>query len=384
MMWPICEKSTFEYSMCKLIAEVVKVKDGTDYPGATLYQLCVAIQKYLFSKGLYWKLIDGGNFDDLRTVLDNIMKERAAQSIGTTKRRANLLSIDEENIMWNEGILGDSNPDQLRNTVLFLIGINIGLRAGDEHYNLRRDSQNLASQLQFKRNKEGVRCSVYTEDCTTKTNDGGLNSMRKERKVVWVYPSANSSRCPVRIIDKFMSLLPPVRGKRKANLYLRSLERYTPVQWYGEQVVGLASLRKIMTDMSKKAKLEGFFTNHSLRRSATTRLFQAGVDRKLIKEFTGHSSDAVDAYQITSDEQRRSLSAIIGGNMSDKPKPITKECTLEVDIKHDSSVSTLGCNCVGQKISVSDVEKLGSLLNEMILSRKGDKAKIKLEVQFEC
>ena len=53
----------FEYSLCKFIAEVVKVKDGKDYPGATLYQLYVGIHKFLISKGKNWKLIDGFQFD---------------------------------------------------------------------------------------------------------------------------------------------------------------------------------------------------------------------------------------------------------------------------------------------------------------------------------
>ena len=220
----------FEYSMCKFIAEVTKVRDGSDYPGSTLYQLCVAIQKFLVSKGLKWKLIEGGDFEELRNTLDNVMKERAANSIGTIKKRAELLSLIEENFLWESGVLGDDCPDKLRSTVLFLLGINVGLRARDEHYQLRRESQNLPSQLQFKRNKEGVRCLVYYEDCTTKTNDGGLNSMRHERKVVWVYPGANVACCPVKIVDKYMSLLPPVRANRKANFYLRSLEKYTPAQ----------------------------------------------------------------------------------------------------------------------------------------------------------
>ena len=43
--------------------------------------------------------------------------------------------------------------------------------------------------------------------------------------------------------------------------------------------------------MLNNAKLNGFFTNHSLRCSGTTRLFQNGIDRKLVKESTGHTSD---------------------------------------------------------------------------------------------
>ena len=60
----------------------------------------------------------------------------------------------------------------------------------------------------------------------------------------------------------------------------------------------------------KAAGYEGFFSGHSLRRTGTSRLFQAGVQRKIIKECTGHTSDAVDKYQITSDHQRQCVSKI--------------------------------------------------------------------------
>ena len=188
----LLEKDSFEYTMCKFIAEVTKVKDGADYPGNTLYQMCVSIQKYLNLKGKTWKLVEGGQFIQLRTVLDNLMKERAMAQIGTVKRQASVISLNVEDKLWKEGVLGEATPDQLRSTVLFLLGLNVGLRAGDEHYALRRETPDSPSQLTFERNDEGVRCLVYREDSTTKTNDGGLKHMRKQRKVVWVYPSEDS------------------------------------------------------------------------------------------------------------------------------------------------------------------------------------------------
>ena len=66
--------------------------------------------------------------------------------------------------------------------------------------------------------------------------------------------------------------------------------------------------------MLKDAGLDGFFTNHSLRRTAATRLFQAGKNVKLIKEVTGHVSNAVEKYEITSDAQRMEVSEIIQGD----------------------------------------------------------------------
>ena len=46
-------------------------------------------------------------------------------------------------------------------------------------------------------------------------------------------------------------------------------------------------------------------TNHSLRATGATRLFEANVPDKLIKEQTGHKSlDALRLYECTSSEQQ--------------------------------------------------------------------------------
>ena len=140
--------------------------------------------------------------------------------------------------------------------------------------------------------------------------------MRKYRKIVWVYPSKNVVRCPVRLVEKYIGLCPPVSVKtKKLNFYLRSLDKPSLTQWYGEQVVGLNTLRKVTGNLLKSVHLDGHFTNHSLRRSGMSRLFQSGVDPKLIREFTGHCSDALHDYEVTSDQQRQQMSNIIQGEV---------------------------------------------------------------------
>ena len=51
-MYHKLDKSNLEFALCKFIAEVTKVKDGSDYPGKTLYQMCVSIQKHLNHNGI--------------------------------------------------------------------------------------------------------------------------------------------------------------------------------------------------------------------------------------------------------------------------------------------------------------------------------------------
>ena len=215
-------KASLNEVVCYFIPEVTKSNGQGMYPGRTLYQLVIGIQKHLNFCKVHWKLIDDIEFDDMRIVLDNIMKERASLQIGTIRKQADVITYEQKEKMWNEGILGEDFPDTLHNTVLYLLGVNLALRAGDEHYCLRRDVPGQDSQLSFRRNSKGVHCLVYEEDTVTKCNDGGLKQMRKQHKIVWVHPSENITKCPVRLVDKYIGLCP--RYYKKANFYLQSLQ----------------------------------------------------------------------------------------------------------------------------------------------------------------
>ena len=61
-------------------------------------------------KGIKWKLIDNTTFGALRTVLDNLMKERASCNLGTVKRQAAMISFEVEEKLWSSGILGEEEP----------------------------------------------------------------------------------------------------------------------------------------------------------------------------------------------------------------------------------------------------------------------------------
>ena len=120
-LYNLCElkREHLEYSLCRFIPEVTKVKDGTDYLAKTLYEMVIAIQKYVNEKGFYWKLIDDPEFSKVKAVLDNVMKERTESNIGTTVKRADVIDPELENDLWNRNFLGEDIPEKLRYTVLF-------------------------------------------------------------------------------------------------------------------------------------------------------------------------------------------------------------------------------------------------------------------------
>ena len=121
------QKEQFILSMCYFIPEVVKQNDEL-YPGPSLYQMCVAIQKYLHMNKIPWKIIEGGEFLDIKIVLDNVMKEHTKMGVGTSKKIAKLITFDMEADLWNCEFLGSDTPDKLRTTVFYLLGLNCCLR----------------------------------------------------------------------------------------------------------------------------------------------------------------------------------------------------------------------------------------------------------------
>lgn len=81
--------------------------------------------------------------------------------------------------------------------------------------------------------------------------------------------------------------------------------------WYDDAPVGIHTLQTVISRLCKDAGFVGYFTNHSLRATAATRLYAAGVDEQLITEKTGHRSAAVRTYKRTSDAQQEEVSNIL-------------------------------------------------------------------------
>ena len=74
--------------------------------------------------------------------------------------------------------------------------------------------------------------------------------------------------------------------------YLKPLQKPTEDCWYQNRPIGHNLLAGTVKRMCEKAGVNGYYTNHSLRATAATRLFEAGVDEQLIMLRTGHSTSS--------------------------------------------------------------------------------------------
>ena len=300
-------KDELNYTVSRFICEAKKV-DGSEYPSETMYSFVICLQLYMDTLGRNYKFLLDDEFSQIRNTLDNIMKSKSKDNIGGGKKQALPITEDEENSLWSSGVLGGDTPQKLLYTIFYLIGLHFALRGGLEHRNLRRGDR---SQLTVCEDERG-KYLYYTED-TFKSNQGGLKHRKVPKKCVQAYENKElPQRCIVKYYEKYVSKCPDV--KLCDAFYLRPLQKPTESHWYSAQPLGRHKLANVVSDLCKQGGLHGFRTNHSLRASAATRLYHAGVDEQLISEVTGHRSNAIRNYKRTTATQKRNISDILQGH----------------------------------------------------------------------
>ena len=360
---PTClVKSSLAYVLCRFITEIVK-KDDSPFPPNSVKGMVRTIQMYLYTKGVYWKLLSREDeyFRDVYYVVDNVMKEGARLGLGQVKH-ATPVSIEMEEVMWENAILGESNPDQLRNTLLYMLGINLCLRGGEEHKKLRRPG--FDPQIVVTSDSKGYKCLLYVEDTCTKTRQGGLTTKEShDPKRVYVYPNIDQSRCVVRYYEKYCNLL-PIGGKH-GELYLYSRKDVsgnasTDGVWYRDACKGINPLRGTVRKMLEMAGFtKGNFRNHSLRSTCCTRLYDARKDEQLIKEISGHKSNAVRNYKKTSDTLRRELSECLQ----------TKRKSVEIEtevVEPNENYEIESKNVMENKVNLEDSKEKFKVVNRKV------------------
>ena len=341
MIPSLCSISVEElqYWLCPFILEVRK-RDGNVFVPNTLHHICCGIMRYLRTNGMPGiDIFKDPSFSQFRMVLDAEMKRLQSAGIGVVHQKAEPITFEEEEILWQKKILGDHTPESLVNTMVYMNGLYFALRGGSEHRNLRHKP----SQIQLIE-KPGERpYLLYTED-VSKNHPGGLKGRKIKPKIVCHHANvSNPKRCFVRLYKLYNSHCPPNRPDNA--YYLRPVKSPAGEDfWYTTQPLGHCTLDTTIKRMCKQAGIPGYHTNHSLRATTATRLHQSGcVEEQEIMERTGHrSNEAVRSYKRTSREQLEQVSDIL--NNDHNTKKICYSNTLSHIEFNNSQALSLECS----------------------------------------
>ena len=189
------------YWLAKFMMEVRRKTDCQPYHGNTLYQIACGLQRHLRENGrAEINVLEDSQFKLFQDSLDAQMKRLISVGVGVNIKQAEPFTRDEEEILWEKGVLGGHSPQTLLDTMLFLLGKFFALRGGKEHRSLKFKQFTLISG---ENGKEDKLCynSFGEKNC-----QGGLKDRKyRPKKIEHHGNSDKPSRCVVHLFKKYIS-----------------------------------------------------------------------------------------------------------------------------------------------------------------------------------
>lgn len=290
----------------KFYAEL-RNKKGEDYEPDSLKVMQAALDRHLRDKNYPRSIIRDREFDQCNKILEG--KARQLRELGRGKRpnAAKPLTLQEEEMLWENEKLGNGSPRALINTMWWLLTQQFGLRGRQEHHTMA------VEDFGFGEDDNGVEYVTFKEN-PTKTRQGGLHITRRPQLPKMF--ATGDERCPVSLFKEYLSRRPS-ELRASGPFYLTPLPNVTPNNsvWFKRQNLGVNSIDKIMKMMIADTPLEGSskrLTNHSARKTLVKKLRANNVERSSIINVTGHRNEqSLNDYDEGNENEQRQISNLI-------------------------------------------------------------------------
>ena len=180
------------------------------YTPKSILQILSNLQNYsrtMDSDCLQFMCSKDPRFERLHTVLDNTSRQLHKDGIGVTKVKARIVTVAEEQCLWDTGVMATDNPTSLLNGVFFYCGMYLCQRGGGEHRNMKYSQVVIKTVVNPNAPSETIKCLVYTEH-GSKNRTGSSHQVHLDNKEVVHYANASlGNRCFVYMVELYMSKL---------------------------------------------------------------------------------------------------------------------------------------------------------------------------------
>ena len=192
------------------------------------------------------------------------MKKMKKSGIGIQKKQARPIELEDEELFWSSKIFDVTNPQGLSNAVFYYFGLRCAMRGGQEMYEV--SSHNV--RITYIAGKKNL---VYNEG-TSKSTTGGVKDRKADPKIVKI-PENSSLRN--KGLVKLVELYNSKRGTNLPYFWCKPLPVATGEYWFARQRVGINTRKAFLRRITDACGMQEA-TNHSMRRTSITRLYQAG------------------------------------------------------------------------------------------------------------
>ena len=148
-----------DFWLQRFVLEVQK-RNGDHYCPDSLYQICCGLQRALRNVDHDVNFFEQFRFVNFHSVLDGELKRLNATGNYIHKKKASIITVEMEDVLWEKGLLGDHSPQVLLNTMVYMIRLFFALRSGEEHRRLHHNP----SQFTLIEPPKGKPYIVYKED----------------------------------------------------------------------------------------------------------------------------------------------------------------------------------------------------------------------------
>ena len=117
------------------------------------------------------------------------MKRLQSLGLGSQRRQAEPLTTEDEEMLWEKGLLGDATPQTLLDTMVFCNGLYFALRSGREHRQLKMNPW----QIELDEPCDDRPYLKYTEDIS-KNRPGGIKGRKINQRLCIIMPTSPIQR----------------------------------------------------------------------------------------------------------------------------------------------------------------------------------------------
>ena len=168
-------------------------------------------------------------------------------------------------------------------------------------------------------------CYTCVEN-SSKNKIGRFSQRYVPNKTVPIYANLKDKQlCHVQVLDVYISKLPK---DAIARIFLRqtsSKNTHQDFPWFTSTPIGRNELNKMVPNLCQEAGISGQKTNHSLRATGASQLFQVNAPEKIIQERTGRRSTNA-LYKRTAEEQHMAVTKVLSSNLDVSYMSVLQQC----------------------------------------------------------
>ena len=285
----------------------LRKKDGSDYEPDRVSSFQKSIQLHITEQKLPFKILKDDAFSRSRSVLAAKRKSLVKEGRGNKPNASRELTDEEEAKLLETGEFGNHNPLALQRTLLWFLSMQFGFRTRDESRKLCWGDIVLDVDA-----VTGREVLVWTVERASKTRQG-LKGGRQRQFCPKAF-ATGTNRCPVLYYKFFKARRPQKANSPESPLYLavnHQTWRQSQV-WCKSSPVGKNEIGKFMSTAANNAGLAAQhkkISNHSVRKTSTSRLLDAGVPENFVMQLSGHKNlQSLSSYKSASITLQRHMS----------------------------------------------------------------------------